>query len=76
LIALALVPAAALVGMELAAGQLVTALDALRRVGLDMLLVVALGGGVLFIKQRVIHHNRHPPAITGLGPRSLYGLRH
>jgi hypothetical protein len=60
LIALALVPAAALVGMELAAGQLVTALEALRRVGLDMLLVVVLGGGVLFIKQRVIHHNRHP----------------
>jgi hypothetical protein len=60
LIALALVPAAALVGMELAAGQIATALDALRRVGLDMLLVVVLGGGVLFIKQRVIHHNRHP----------------
>ncbi|MDQ3764110.1 MAG: DUF389 domain-containing protein [Actinomycetota bacterium] len=60
LIALALVPAAALVGAGLVAGEMVMALEALRRVGLDMLLVVMLGGAVVLLKQRLIHHNRPP----------------
>ncbi|MCA1672131.1 MAG: DUF389 domain-containing protein [Actinobacteria bacterium] len=60
LIALALVPAAALVGAGLGAGQAVMALDALRRVGLDVLLVIVLGGVVVLLKQRLIHHNRRP----------------
>ena len=60
LIALALVPAAALVGVGLAAGEVVMALEALRRVGLDVLLVIVLGGAVVLLKQRLIHHNRRP----------------
>jgi uncharacterized membrane protein len=60
LIALALVPAAALVGAGLAAGEIVMALEALRRVGLDVLLVVGLGAVVVLLKQRLIHHNRQP----------------
>jgi hypothetical protein len=40
---LALVFAAALVGVGLAAGEIVMTLEALRRMGLDVLLVVGLG---------------------------------
>ncbi|MFN2478390.1 MAG: DUF389 domain-containing protein [Pseudonocardiaceae bacterium] len=60
LIALALVPAAALVGAGLVAGDIVMALEALRRMGLDVLLVVGLGSAVVLLKQRLIHHNRRP----------------
>ena len=60
LIALALVPAAALIGVGVAAGQLDMALEALRRVALDMLMVIVLGGTVVLLKQRLIHRNRHP----------------
>jgi uncharacterized membrane protein len=60
LIALALVPAAALVGAGLVAGEMVMTLEALRRVGLDVLLVVGLGAAVMLLKQRLIHHNRQP----------------
>ena len=60
LIALALVPAAALVGTGLAAGEIVMTLEALRRVGLDVLLVVGLGAAVMLLKQRLIHRNRQP----------------
>jgi uncharacterized membrane protein len=58
LIALALVPATALVGAGLAAGDIVMTLEALRRVLLDAALVVLLGAVVLVFKQRLIHHNR------------------
>ncbi|MDQ3906280.1 MAG: DUF389 domain-containing protein [Actinomycetota bacterium] len=60
LIALALVPAAALVGAGLAAGEIVMTLEALRRMGLDVLLVVGLGAAVVLLKQRLIHRNRQP----------------
>jgi uncharacterized membrane protein len=60
LIALALVPAAALVGAGLAAGQVTMALEALQRVGLDSLLVIVLGGAVVLLKQRFVHRNRQP----------------
>jgi hypothetical protein len=60
LIALALVPAAALIGVGVAAGQLDMALEALRRVALDMLMVIVLGGTVVLLKQRFVHRNRHP----------------
>lgn len=60
LIALALVPAAALVGAGLVAADTVMTLEALRRVGLDMLLVVGLGSAVVLLKQRLVHHNRRP----------------
>jgi hypothetical protein len=60
LIALALVPATTLVGAAVIAGQTGIAIEALQRVGLDVLLVVVLGAVVLFLKQRLIHHNRRP----------------
>lgn len=60
LIALALVPATALIGAGLAAGDVVMALNALKRVVVDAALVVALGGVVLLLKQRLVHHNRSP----------------
>ena len=60
LIALALVPAAALVGAGLAAGEPTMALEALQRVGLDALLVVVLGSAVVLLKQRLVHGNRRP----------------
>ena len=60
LIALALVPAAALIGAGLAAGQTTMALEALWRVAFDMLLVLVLGGAVIYLKQRLTHHNRPP----------------
>jgi hypothetical protein len=60
LIALALVPAAALVGAALAAGDVAIALEALRRVLLDALLVIGLGSAILYLKQRLVHANRRP----------------
>jgi Domain of unknown function (DUF389) len=60
LIALALVPAAALIGAGLAAGQTTMTVEALWRVAFDMLLVLVLGGTVIFLKQRLTHHNRPP----------------
>jgi uncharacterized membrane protein len=60
LIALALVPATALAGAGLAAGDVVMTLEALKRVLLDAMLVVVLGGVVLVLKQRLVHHNRRP----------------
>lgn len=60
LIALALVPAAALIGARLAAGQTTLALEALWRVAFDMLVVLVLGGAVIYVKQRLTHHNRPP----------------
>jgi hypothetical protein len=60
LIALVLVPAAALGGAGLAAGEMVMALEALGRVGLDVLLVVVLGAVVMLLKQRLIHRDRQP----------------
>ena len=60
LIALALVPAAALIGAGLAAGQTTIALEALWRAAFDMLLVLVLGGAVIYLKQRLTHHNRPP----------------
>ena len=60
LIALALVPATALVGAALVAGDAVMTLEALRRVALDAVLIVVLGATVLTIKQRLVHHNRSP----------------
>jgi uncharacterized membrane protein len=60
LIALALVPAAALVGVGVASGQPDVALGALRRVALDVTLVIVLGGAVVLLKQRLVHRNRPP----------------
>ncbi|MCA1835399.1 MAG: hypothetical protein LC721_03275 [Actinobacteria bacterium] len=57
---MALVFAAALVGVGLAAGEIVMTLEALRRMGLDVLLVVGLGAAVVLLKQRLIHRNRQP----------------
>lgn len=47
-------------GAGLAAGEIVMALEALRWMGLDVLLVIGLGSAVMLLKQRLIHHNRRP----------------
>jgi len=62
LIALALVPAAALVGVGVVAGDWTLALEGLQRTAADMGLVVVLGGAVVLIKDRFIHHGRRPLA--------------
>jgi len=62
LIALALVPAAALVGAGVAAGNVALALDGLQRTGADMALVVVLGGAVVLAKDRFHHRGRRPLA--------------
>jgi hypothetical protein len=62
LIALALVPAAALVGVGVVSGDWALALGGLKRTAADMGLVVVLGGAVVFLKDRLIHHGRRPLA--------------
>ncbi len=61
LIALVLVPAAATVGAALAAGQATLFLQALRRLGIDALLVVAAGVLIVALKQARVHR-RSPMA--------------
>jgi hypothetical protein len=60
LIALALVPATALIGAALAAGEFVMAAEALRRLAVDMMLVIVLGGAIVVGKQHLVHGNRRP----------------
>lgn len=62
LIALALVPAAGLVGVGLVAGDLELALGGLKRAAADMGLVVVLGGAVVLVKDRLHHGRRRPLA--------------
>jgi Domain of unknown function (DUF389) len=62
LIALALVPAAGLIGVGLVAGDLELALGGLKRAAADMGLVVVLGGAVVLIKDRLHHGHRRPLA--------------
>jgi hypothetical protein len=62
LIALALVPAAGVLGMGVVAGDLGLALEGLQRLAGDMALVVVLGGLVVLAKDRFIHHGRRPLA--------------
>ena len=62
LIALALVPAAALVGVGVVSGDWALALGGLKRTAADMALVAVLGGAVVFVKDRFVHHGRRPLA--------------
>ncbi|GAA4896748.1 DUF389 domain-containing protein [Actinomycetospora straminea] len=62
LIALALVPAAALVGIGVVSGDWTLALEGLQRTGADMGLVVVLGGAVVLVKDRLHHGGRRPLA--------------
>ena len=55
LIALALIPAAALVGAGVGAGELNLALEALMRLALDFALIVCLGVAVVAYKQARVH---------------------
>lgn len=56
MVALALVPSMALVGLGLASGNLGLALGGLLRWGTEVGCVLAAGGTVLTIKRRVLHH--------------------
>ena len=58
LIALALIPAAALLGAALVSGQLGLALDALRRLLIDATLIVGLGPLIVLWKQATVHRRR------------------
>jgi hypothetical protein len=60
LVALALVPAAATVGMGLVAGDFTLALEGLQRTLVDMALVVVLGAVVVAGKQVLVHRRRTP----------------
>lgn len=62
LIALALVPAAALVGAGVVSGDAVLALGGLKRTAVDMALVIGLGGIVIAAKDVFIHRRRTPLA--------------
>ena len=62
LIALALVPAAGVLGMGVVSGDLGLALEGLQRLGGDVALVVVLGGLVVLAKDRFVHHGRRPLA--------------
>lgn len=55
LIALVLIPAAAMAGAALGAGRAGLFFEALQRLGLDIVLIVALGGLVFFAKQAITH---------------------
>jgi Domain of unknown function (DUF389) len=55
LIALVLVPAAAVLGCAVAAGEWDVAIAALERVGVDALLVILLAAAVFWLKQRFVH---------------------
>ncbi len=55
LIALVLIPAAAMIGAAIAAGQLALAYEGLERLVLDAALIVVLGALVLLVKQAVVH---------------------
>jgi hypothetical protein len=48
------------VGAGLVAGDVALTLEALRRMGLDVLLVIGLGSAVLLVKQHLVHNNRSP----------------
>jgi hypothetical protein len=58
LMVLVMVPGMALAGAGTAIGEPAVALRALARVGLDVLLIVVLGGGVFFWKQKAFHRRR------------------
>lgn len=62
LIALALVPAAALAGAGAVSGDTVLLLGGLKRTAVDMALVIVLGGAVILVKDRFVHRHRTPLA--------------
>ncbi|GAA4924190.1 uncharacterized protein DUF389 [Actinomycetospora succinea] len=62
LIALALVPAAALFGVGILTGDGTLALEGLQRTAADMGLVLVLGGAVVLVKDRLHHGHRRPLA--------------
>ncbi len=55
LIALVVIPAAALCGAALVAGEWRLSYEGLERLAIDIALIIALGGAVVLIKQRVVH---------------------
>ncbi len=62
LIALALVPAAGVLGMGVVSWDLGLVLEGLQRLGGDMALVVVLGGLVVLAKDQWFHRGRRPLA--------------
>lgn len=58
LIALAVIPAAAMIGIALVAGQPALMVQGVERLGLDVLLVIAGGTLVVLLKQAIVHRRR------------------
>jgi len=58
LIALALIPAAAMIGMALAAGQPALMYQGAERLGVDILLIIAVGTLIVLLKQLLVHRRR------------------
>ena len=61
LIALALIPSAAMAGVSVAAGEMKLVSEALQRLGLDVALILVLGLIVAGLKQRLVHRRRPIP---------------
>jgi uncharacterized membrane protein len=59
LIALMIIEAAAMVGMALAAGELELMYEGLKRLSLDVLLIV-VGGMIVVLLKQIIFHRRAP----------------
>jgi uncharacterized membrane protein len=58
LIALALIPAAAMLGVALVTARADLMLEALERVGVDVLLVIGWGVVIVLLKQVLVHRRR------------------
>lgn len=67
MVALALIPSMALVGMGLAVGDLALALGGAARWGVEVLCVLGAGGSVLVLKRRRLHRRR---PVSGAAPAS------
>ena len=55
LMAMALIPAASIAGVALVAGEPLLFFHALKRLGIDMALIIVLGLAIVFIKQVTVH---------------------
>jgi hypothetical protein len=58
LIALAVIPAAAMIGVALAAGQPGLMYQGAERLGLDVLLIIAAGTLIVLLKQLLVHRRK------------------
>ena len=58
LIAVVIIPAAAMIGASVAAAQTGLMVEAFERLGLDVLMILVAGGVVFFVKQLLVHRRK------------------